>query len=125
MLESLQSPKWDTKLVAEHNLNWLKRRGEATADQELKVLVGTLLHRMILDGQFTTTLCKMLDLWKAFADLGGMKKSDFNAIRDDQVTFAQATLLVSVIKDSAMALEGTLSTDLQECLRLWSKVRLG
>ncbi|KAL2132099.1 hypothetical protein VTI74DRAFT_4222 [Chaetomium olivicolor] len=125
MMEALQSPKWDAKLVAEHNLAWLKKTGQVSAELGVKEVVGTLLHRMVLDGQFTSMLCRMLDLWKAWAENAGMRKSDFTAIQEDQTTFAYATLLVAIIKDTSTALEGTLSMDLQECLRMWRTVRLG
>ncbi len=124
-MEALQSPKWDTKLVAEHNLAWLKKTGAISAESEVRDAVGTLLHRMVLDGQFSSTLCRMLDLWKAWAENGGMRKSDLTALQEDQTTFAYATLLVSIIKDTSTALEGTLSMDLQECLRMWRTIRLG
>ncbi len=125
MMEALQSPKWDTKLVAEHSLTWLQRKGEVYSELGLKEAVGTVLHRMVLDGQFASALCRMLDLWKAWAENGGMRKTDFAALRDDQTTFAYATLLVATIKDTTAALEGSLSMDLQECLRMWRTIRLG
>lgn len=125
MMEAMQSPKWDTKLVAEHNLGYLKESGAVATDMGLKEVVGTLLHRMVLDGQFSASLCRLLDLWKAWGENGGMRKSDLAALREDQTTFAYATLLVAIIKDTSSALEGTLSMDLQECLRMWKMVRLG
>ncbi|KAI0846151.1 hypothetical protein F5Y00DRAFT_244655, partial [Daldinia vernicosa] len=130
--EALQSPKWDTKLVAEHNLHWLKQNKERAiasgvsidSNLTLRDVVGSLLHRMILDGQFASSICKMLDLWKSWADNGGMRRSDLETLRKDQVTFALASFLVALIKDTSTAHEGTLSLDLQECLRMWKIVRL-
>ncbi|KAI0129562.1 hypothetical protein BJ170DRAFT_719522 [Xylariales sp. AK1849] len=123
--EALQSPKWDAKLVAEHNLRWLKNRRNIDDSAVLKDEVGTLLHRMVLDGEFASSICKMLDLWKAWADNGGMRKSDYAEVEVAQETFAQASLLVAMIKDTTTALEGTLAIDLQECMRIWRTVRLG
>lgn len=136
--EALQSAKWDTQRVAEHNLRWLRSRGHvaggetatatgaaAAAAGELKDAVGTLLHRMVLDGDFATTVCRVLDVWKAFADNGGMRKSDFVALYDAQEAFACASLLVALIKDTTTAREGALSVDLQDCMRMWRTVRLG
>lgn len=125
MMEALQSPKWDTKRAAEHNLAWLKNKGVVPADVEVREAVGTVLHRMVLDGAFSKKLFRMLDLWKAWAENGGMRKSDLTAVQEDQETFAYATLLVAIIKDTSTALEGTLSMDLQECLRMWRTIRLG
>ncbi|KAH6843041.1 hypothetical protein B0I37DRAFT_418165 [Chaetomium sp. MPI-CAGE-AT-0009] len=126
VMEALQSPKWDAKLVAEHNLAWLVKNGEVNEGAGgVKEVVGNVLHRMVLDGQFASKLCQMLDLWKAWAENAGMRRSDLAALQEDQVTFAYATLLVAIIKDTSTALEGTVAMDLQECLRMWRTVRLG
>ncbi|KAI1827041.1 hypothetical protein F4861DRAFT_466719 [Xylaria intraflava] len=123
--EALQSPKWDTKLVAEHNLVWLRGRNLVDGELALRDVVGTLLHRMILDPEFASAVCEMLDVWKGWADNGGMKDSDLQVLQSRQEVFAQASLLMALIKDATGVLEGTLSMDLQECLRMWRVVRLG
>ncbi len=136
LLEAIQSPKWDTKVVAEHNLAWLKHHTQQHQHQkcdtllvpesmDLREFAGTTLHRMVLDGQFAATVCRMLDTWKAWADNGGMRKADVSSLQEDQVAFAQASVLLAIIKDTSSALDGTLSMDLQECLRMWRHVRLG
>src|SRR5690349_3214762 len=101
-MEALQSPKWDAKLVADHNLAWLIKNGEVNEEVGgVKEAVGNVLHRMVLDGQFASKLCQMLDLWKAWAENAGMRRSDLAALEEDQVTFAYATLLVAIIKDTS------------------------
>ncbi|KAL7811123.1 hypothetical protein V8C26DRAFT_409269 [Trichoderma gracile] len=124
-MEALQSPRWDTKLVANHSLSWLQSRKLWDENLTIKEIVGFMLHRMVRDGEYTSMLCSMLDTWKAWADMGGMKKADFQAVQDSQTVFAEATLLIALIEDTSDALEGTLAMDLQECLRIWRKVRLG
>ncbi|KAI0419373.1 hypothetical protein F5X98DRAFT_372784 [Xylaria grammica] len=123
--EALQSPKWDTKLVAEHNLVWLRQRKIVDGELALRDVVGTLLHRMVLDGEFASAICEMLDVWKAWADNGGMRNADLDILQARFETFALASLLVTLVKDATTAHEGTLSMDLQECLRMWRVVRLG
>ncbi|TRX95664.1 hypothetical protein FHL15_003622 [Xylaria flabelliformis] len=123
--EALQSPKWSTSLVAEHNLNWLRGRKVVDAEFALREVVGMLLHRMVLDGEFASAICEMLDVWKAWADNGGMRNTDLDILEVRQETFAQASLLVALVKDATGAHEGTLTMDLQECLRMWRVVRLG
>ncbi|KAK1832375.1 hypothetical protein QBC39DRAFT_69333 [Podospora conica] len=127
MLEAMQSPRWDTKVVAGHNFAWLKRTAgdEVPEGMKLKEYAGTILHRMVLDGRFAASVCGMLDLWKAWADNGGLRKSDVAALQEDLITFAQAAVLLAMIHDTSNVLEGTLSMDLQECMRLWRTVRLG
>lgn len=92
---------------------------------QLRDVVGTLLHRMVLDGAFAAEVCAMLDAWKAWADNGGMRGADLDVLQAGQETFAFASLLVALVKDATGAHEGTLSVDLQECLRMWRVVRLG
>ncbi|KAI1758116.1 hypothetical protein F4782DRAFT_13407 [Xylaria castorea] len=123
--EALQSPKWSTNLVAEHNLSWLRARKVVDAEFALREVVGMLLHRMVLDGAFASTICEMLDVWKAWADNGGMRNTDLDILELRQETFAQASLLLALVKDATGAHEGTLSMDLQDCLRMWRVVRLG
>ncbi|KAI2633436.1 hypothetical protein GGS21DRAFT_134992 [Xylaria nigripes] len=123
--EALQSPKWDSRLVAEHSLTWLRARNVVDGGLALRDVVGTLLHRMVLEPAFASAICEMLDAWKAWADNGGMKSTDLYDLQSRREVFALASLLVALVKDATGALEGTLSMDLQECLRMWRVVRLG
>lgn len=123
--EAMQSPKWDNKLVAEHNLMWLRARKAVDGELVLRDVVGTFLHRMVLDGEFASGICEMLDVWTAWAENGGMRQNDLDTLQTSYEKFAMASLLVALIKDATTAHEGTLSMDLQECLRMWRVVRLG
>ncbi|GKT46388.1 uncharacterized protein ColSpa_06569 [Colletotrichum spaethianum] len=123
--EAIQSPKWDAALVASHTLPWLRQQGHVAESTSLRAAAAGLLHRMLRDGAFADEMGSMLDKWKAWADNGGMRKSDLEALREGQTGFAQASLLVAVIRDAGAATEGGLSVDLQECLRIWRQVRLG
>ncbi|KAH7329595.1 hypothetical protein B0I35DRAFT_47972 [Stachybotrys elegans] len=125
VMEAVQSPRWSGKLVAKYALSWLQRQGYCDEDHGVKEVVGFLLHRMVRERDFSTTLCRMLDAWKSWADIGGMRKTDYQAIREDVPAFAFASLLVALIMDTSTTLEGTLSVDMQDCLKLWEKVRLG
>lgn len=94
----------------------------------LRSVAAGLLHRMLLDGAFASALCAVLDAWKAWADNGGMRKSDLEALRESTKAlemFALASVLVAVIRDVGGAAEGSVGVDLQECLRMWRQVRLG
>jgi hypothetical protein len=125
-MEALQSPKWTATQVAEHNLAWLKTKGHLYPESTtLRDAVGALLHRMVLDGGFAADLGGMLDRWRAWSDNAGMRKTDFEALGQEQVLFAQASLLVAVIRDAGVEAQAGVVVDLQECLRLWKKVRLG
>ncbi|KAH7635206.1 hypothetical protein B0T09DRAFT_255167 [Sordaria sp. MPI-SDFR-AT-0083] len=145
LMEAFQSPKWSADLVAEYFLVWLKSNNGRSAfksipvdqSQGLKDVAGMILHKMVLDVQFASAVFAKLSLWKAWADNGGMRRSDMEALQGDNAedgrvqlfAFAYAAVLVALIKGASMVdvgLEGgTLSMDLQECLRLWRVVRLG
>ncbi|KAL2875009.1 hypothetical protein SGCOL_009853 [Colletotrichum sp. CLE4] len=133
--EAIQSPKWDAALVATHTLPWLQQQGylstPTTSDiitPTLRSVAAGLLHRMLLDGAFASSLSAVLDAWKAWADNGGMRKSDLEALREGPKAlemFALASVLVAMIRDVGGAAEGSVGVDLQECLRMWRQVRLG
>jgi hypothetical protein len=125
MIEAIQSPKWDSKLVAEHMLTWLKKGNHVREEFDLKRAVEVLLWKMVNDPVFAIGLGSILDEWKAFVENGGMRRADYMALKEKQVMFAYASLLVAVIEDSLTAAHGTLAMDLQECIRIWKKVRLG
>ena len=125
MLEAMQSPKWDNRLVAGHNLTWLKQRGHVDETHNLRRAVEVLLWKMVNKPEMAANLAKMLDGWKAFVDNGGVRKADYMLLKEDQITFAHASLVLAAIEDSVTAAHGSLAMDLQECVRIWKKVRLG
>jgi hypothetical protein len=125
MHEAMQSPKWDNRLVAEHSLAWLKKEGHVDEEHDLKRVVEVLLWRMVNEIEMAGEFAKMLDGWKGFVDNGGIKKADYLLLKEGQVMFAYASLVLAVIEDSVTAAHGSLAADLQECIRIWKKVRLG
>lgn len=125
MLEALQSPKWDNKLVAEHNLAWLKSQGHVARSYDIKRVVEILLFKMIRDAVLAASLTTMLDAWKAWVDNGGMARANYLMLKEHQTTFAYASLILSIIGDSFTAVDGSLAMDLQESVKIWKRVRLG
>ncbi|TAQ90652.1 hypothetical protein B7494_g1024 [Chlorociboria aeruginascens] len=125
MVEALQSPKWDNKLVSEHQLTWLKEKGYVDRSHDLRRAVEVLLWRMVSDHELARDLAKILDGWLAFVDNGGMRKADYMILKQSQVMFAFGCLFLAIIEDSVTAAHGSLAMDLQECLRVWKRVRLG
>ena len=124
--EAFQSPKWHATRVAEHTLRWLKNKSHVSEFLSVKEAAGTVLHRMILDGQFANAVCRLLDSWNAWTENAGMRKSDLEMLKEEQVVFSYASLLVSVIRDTGKTdMQASVALDLQECLMLWKKVRLG
>ncbi|PVH89876.1 hypothetical protein DL98DRAFT_555355 [Cadophora sp. DSE1049] len=125
VIEAIQSPKWDNKLIAEHNLLWLKKEGHVDETHDLKRSVEILLWRMVNEPIFAQELAQSLDSWQAFVDNGGLRKAEYLATKESQLMFAYASLFLAVIKASVTAAHGSLGMDLQECMRIWKTVRLG
>ena len=125
MIEALQSPKWNSSLVANHLLNWLKQEGHVDVRHDLRRAVDVVLWKMVCDANFAAEIGGVLDSWKAFDDNGGMRKADYLDLKGKVVPFAYASLMIAIIADSVTAASGSLAIDLQECVRVWKKVRLG
>lgn len=125
MMEAFTSPKWGNKLAAQNFLAWLKKEGHMDGSFNLERAVEVLLWRMVNEPEFAVDLTKMLDGWKAFVDNGGLRKGDYSTLKEDKIMFGYATLLVAMIEGSVTAAYGTLAMDLQECVRIWKRVRLG
>ena len=125
ILEALQSPRWDNQRASACALNHLKKRDKLPGDCSLKQAVGNVLHRMLVDSAFAAKMTAMLDMWQQWADTGGMRRGDFAELKRETECFALAVLMVALVGDTADKQEGTLAVDLQQCLVLWKKVRLG
>jgi hypothetical protein len=54
-----------------------------------------------------------------------LRKGDYSTLKEDKIMFGYATLLVAMIEGSVTAAQGSLAMDLQECVRIWKRVRLG
>lgn len=80
---------------------------------------------MLVDAPTAREIGAMLDEWKTWSDGGGMTKSNLDFVMKNPVTFAYAALVVDLIKGAKQTAEGSLAADLQECITLWPKVKLG
>jgi hypothetical protein len=154
VFEAFQSPKWSPERAAAYCIAWLKSKalsdtndseqgsnereddsrsrppkaGSLPQDATLRDAVGYILHRMVLDGEFASAMARVLDTWRAWAEVGGMRQADYEVVRDGTgpEVFAQAVVLMALVKGSGDDKQrGTLATDLQECFELWKTVRLG
>jgi hypothetical protein len=54
-----------------------------------------------------------------------MRRAEYLDLKEKQLFFAQASILLAIIEDAVTATHGSLALDLQECVRIWKKVRLG
>ena len=125
ILEAMQSQKLPISVVAEANRKWLLKHFGLPAEMQPLVLVEQILYAMVADESFSRRIAAMLDLWKSWGSSGGMTKTHYAAVREDQVTFSLASFVLYAIRTTVTEPTGSVVGDMQECLRIWKHVRLG
>lgn len=123
--EALSSQRVSTSMVAEASKKWLIEQKKAMEGDEIADVVASVLWEMVKDAQFASDLARMLDLWREWAEGGGMTKVHFEAIKKDLMHFAYAACVLYLIRGTSGSSVGSVVSDLQDCLRMWRKVRLG
>ncbi|KAF3810627.1 hypothetical protein GCG54_00013869 [Colletotrichum gloeosporioides] len=122
--QALQSPKWTVIRVADCGLSWLRNQERIGNITELEDVVLEIVRSMILDPQFSHSICAMLDRWKHWESQSGMREDDIIELQERPETFTKATLVVAIIAKSQEH-PNNVSPDLKECLRNWKVVKLG
>ncbi|KAF2180824.1 hypothetical protein K469DRAFT_714400, partial [Zopfia rhizophila CBS 207.26] len=124
IMEALQAQKLPISVVADANRKWVLQRFSLSLETTILSLVEQILYGMIQDDSFAKRISIMLELWKSWSQSGGMTKSHYLAVKEDQVVFALASFVLFVIRNTVSEPTGSVAGDLQECLRMWKKVRL-
>ncbi|PGH07416.1 hypothetical protein AJ80_08001 [Polytolypa hystricis UAMH7299] len=125
IVEGLSSTKLANKKVADGCLAWLVGRGEIPDGYTVPELARAVLYLMILDRARGKVIAEVCDRWLTWGNLStGLNRSELDFLMENKVSFAYASSLVSVVEVAASS-EVQVSTDMQECLKLWKKVRLG
>ncbi|KAI9733275.1 MAG: hypothetical protein M1834_003359 [Cirrosporium novae-zelandiae] len=124
ILEALNSPRQATKVVAEANLKWLVDKGEVPSHLTMKDVGEAILYLMAVDRDECFRISDILDKWQDWSLSGGMRKEHLSLLREAQNTFAYASIILFLIKDTSTT-EGRIAVDIQECIKSWKMVRLG
>jgi hypothetical protein len=125
MVEALGSQRLGIGPVAEAARKWLVEKGYVDEKEGIDEIVEVLLWEMVRIQEVISEVAKMLDAWKNWADNGGMTKAQFDFVKGSPLTFAYAACILSMIKDTGGTVSSSVVSDLQECLRMWKRVRLG
>jgi hypothetical protein len=124
-VEALGSARLGVGPVAEANRKWMIKNGHAKEGDSIKDIVESLLWEMVRWQERAHEVARMLEAWKGWVDNGGMTKAQFELVKSSQLQFAYASCVLSLVKDTAGSTSGSVVSDLQECLRIWKRVRLG
>ncbi|KAF2277816.1 uncharacterized protein EI97DRAFT_431889 [Westerdykella ornata] len=125
VLEALQSQRLSISIVAEANRKWLVKRFDLPDTLSSRDLLQQVLYGMVQNASFAKRLAAMLDSWKSWSQSGGMTKGHYLDIKQDNAAFALASFVLDAIRSTVNEPTGSVVGDLQECLRMWNKVRLG
>lgn len=129
--EALNSPRVANRVVAEAAFGWLKdhkhlRLPDQPTDETTLHQIGlSILHSMVFDAKFASSVVRLLDGWIGWVD-SVMNDAHWEAFRDDQVHFCYAAILAHQIAEYTV--DGKVlpvARDLDECQRVWRSVYLG
>lgn len=113
--------------MAVTSLRWLQAGGHV--DASLKTpseAAGALLHRIVCEPAFATSVFDMLDAWKVWASAGsGMGRPHLEGLQAHKLEFAVASVLLGVVGEVVVSEVGLLAVDMAECMARWKTVRSG
>ena len=124
-LEGLNSPRVDNSVAAQAAFTYLQRKEGFEACEDLKQGVEKILYGMIVNPETCTEVCGLMERWRLWTERGGMNKEDLKVIRQHIVRFCWACCLMGAVGMAAGKEESQVGLDMQECIRVWNKVRLG
>lgn len=123
--DALSSPKLSPKIAAEACAEWLQKEKYVASGSSIHEIVERIVYEAILDPKEAGALIATLDMWREWAQSGGLNAAHLTALKKDKPNFAYATCVVYTIQEaSAYRLEG-IAYDMQECIKTWNKVRVG
>ena len=124
-MEALNSPRLDTEVAARSALEYLQESEEFFGHVDLEQAAEKILFAMSQDPSVASDVCNILDRWKEWIERGGMHKGDLELIQTNVKAFCYAICMMSLLKLAGNVNESSVALDLQECTRVWQKVRLG
>ncbi|KAJ5223953.1 hypothetical protein N7468_008495 [Penicillium chermesinum] len=124
LVEAIQSPRLDNKVIAEASLAYLTKEGIVPEDYSVETLARAILYLIMLDESQAKSIADILERWMLWSQFGGMQKVQLDLLVKNKLSFCYASILVAVVQQ-ANATESTLGSDMLESMRLWRRVRLG
>jgi hypothetical protein len=125
LVEALNSPRLGAGKVAGAMVAWLVQRGHVGEGATTAEVVERVLWEMVNDRDVAAEIGRVMDAWKHWAEEGGMTSAQYGMVKDSLVTFGYASCILALIQEVGSGLSGSVVSDLQDCLRLWRRVRLG
>lgn len=124
LIEAIQSPRLDNKIIAEASLAHLVGEKIVPDDYSVERLARAVLYLIMLDESQGRIVADILERWMLWSQYGGMQKIHLELLMENKILFCYASALVAVVQ-RANAAETNLGSDMNESMRLWKRVRLG
>lgn len=125
VLEALNSPRLDHSAVVKRSLQTITEKEGLREGYTVPQAVEHVLYQMIIDESMAAQLSKMLDQWLDWTEKGGMNKDHLAFLKENTVVFCYVSCVVALVSEMFSKDDSGVGADLQECVRLYRKVRLG
>ncbi|EPS39905.1 hypothetical protein H072_6234 [Dactylellina haptotyla CBS 200.50] len=112
-------------VVAGACMDWLRKEQLIPEAATLQETCDGLLYKMLFDEEFADRVCKVLDGWKGWGEIGIMNDRHLDEMKADLGGFCFAGVLLSIIAERAKNAETWAGSDLAECQRVFRSVYLG
>lgn len=123
--EAINSSRLAPGIVAQAAVKYLSGKVGFEASTDVQQTAEKVLFEMVKDETKALAICNVLDHWQRWNDRGGMNNEDLALAIENPVNFSYAACLVGLFKEASMREESSVALDLQQCVRVWAKVRLG
>lgn len=123
--EAVGSGRLETEVVAGAGQRWLKGQRMVKESDGVQNVVEGLLIRMVQTEELAMSVCRILERWREWSERGGMNGEDLALLRENKVAFCYASCVMGLLKDVCAKDQSTVAVDIQECIRVWNKIRLG
>ncbi len=125
IFEALNSPRLGNSLVAKACLKSLIAKREMDEGSSVQQAVEHIMYQMIIDVSTAERVSNMLDRWMKWTEQGGMSKEHLDYLKADTSTLCYVACILSLMQETLSKNESSVAADMQECMRLYRKVRLG
>ena len=137
--EALNSTKWASKAVAQTCASWLSgdiqqqhavlSTGSGPREAVEKALWDSIVRYTSTSEKSNTNLAiriaEVLQLWRGWADSGGITREDLDKIADAKEVFAYAACVLALVGSFSGSAAEKTSEDVRECVVNWPIVRIG
>ena len=121
--QALDTPLLQHDQVSIYCLEWLKSIGCVPVSSSTSEALESMLSQMVIDPEFASNLCVMLNSWKSWSAKGRMTVGDFEFVEQHPRWFAQASLVMGTL-EGLITGPGKVLLDMQMCLDMWETVLL-